>query len=173
LLASSYQVGIRETRHVEGGYTLTADDVLAGADFPDQIGRGAYPLDIHDVKPGKLVMNRNVEVRVSPITPCRNLTGFPHVAWWPPAYRQIARGRPLDLGDARGGGLDPRTGGVHGDGALRRYDGYIVRSERYIARDTRHSPLPGRTARARGDHRTGPAAATRLKTVRGGSLSIP
>ncbi|WP_439496624.1 FAD-dependent oxidoreductase [Bosea sp. (in: a-proteobacteria)] len=61
LLASSYQVGIRETRHIEGGYTLTADDVLAGSDFEDQIGRGAYPLDIHDVKPGTLVMNRSVE----------------------------------------------------------------------------------------------------------------
>lgn len=61
LTSSAYQVGVRETRHVKGRYTLSADEILAGADFDDQIGRGAYPLDIHDVKPGTLVMNRNVK----------------------------------------------------------------------------------------------------------------
>lgn len=49
IIAMPFQVGIRETRHIEGAYTLTADDVLAARDFGDQIGRGAYPLDIHDV----------------------------------------------------------------------------------------------------------------------------
>lgn len=51
LIASSYQVGVRESRHVEGKYILTAEDILGGTDFDDQIGRGAYPLDIHDVGP--------------------------------------------------------------------------------------------------------------------------
>jgi hypothetical protein len=46
------QVGVRESRHIAGEYTLDADDILAGRDFPDVIGRGAYPLDIHDVGEG-------------------------------------------------------------------------------------------------------------------------
>lgn len=52
IISSPYQVGVRETRHIVGSYTLQKEDILSGADFPDQIGRGAYPLDVHDVKPG-------------------------------------------------------------------------------------------------------------------------
>jgi hypothetical protein len=37
LLGSSYQVGVRETRHIVGDYVLTLDDVLSGRDFPDTI----------------------------------------------------------------------------------------------------------------------------------------
>lgn len=51
--STPHQVGIRETRRLLGSYVLSKDDVMAGADFPDQIGRGAYPLDVHDVEPGK------------------------------------------------------------------------------------------------------------------------
>jgi hypothetical protein len=29
---------------------LTAEDVVSGRDFDDQVARGAYPLDIHDVR---------------------------------------------------------------------------------------------------------------------------
>lgn len=42
-------VGVRESRHITGHFTLTQEDVFAGADFPDQIGRCSYPFDIHDV----------------------------------------------------------------------------------------------------------------------------
>lgn len=42
------QVGVRETRHISGLYTLTADDVLLARRFPDGIARSGYPLDIHD-----------------------------------------------------------------------------------------------------------------------------
>jgi hypothetical protein len=49
VVSSPFQVGIRETRHVKGGYVLTEEDVFAGRDFDDQVARGAYPLDIHDV----------------------------------------------------------------------------------------------------------------------------
>ena len=47
LLDSAYQLGVRETRHILGGYTLTLDDVLSGRDFPDTVARGAYPVDLH------------------------------------------------------------------------------------------------------------------------------
>ncbi len=61
LISTPYQIGVRETRHIKGSYVLTADDVMSGADFEDQIGRGAYPLDIHDTKPGAAVANRVVK----------------------------------------------------------------------------------------------------------------
>lgn len=53
IVSTPYQVGIRETRHVHGSYVLQQKDVLSGRDFADQIGRGAYPLDVHDVESGK------------------------------------------------------------------------------------------------------------------------
>jgi hypothetical protein len=49
VVSSPFQVGIRETRHIQGGYVLTREDVVTGRDFDDQVARGAYPLDIHDV----------------------------------------------------------------------------------------------------------------------------
>lgn len=47
LLETASQIGVRETRHLVGRYTLTAQDVLAGAYFPDSVARGAFPIDIH------------------------------------------------------------------------------------------------------------------------------
>ncbi|TDE10674.1 FAD-dependent oxidoreductase [Jiangella asiatica] len=49
LIALPHQLGVRESRHISGDYKLTRDDVTSGRDFSDQIGRGAYPVDIHDV----------------------------------------------------------------------------------------------------------------------------
>ncbi|MQA85104.1 MAG: FAD-dependent oxidoreductase [Streptosporangiales bacterium] len=50
--SAPHQLGVRESRHVTGLYTLTGEDVLSGRSFDDQIGRGSYPYDIHDVKSG-------------------------------------------------------------------------------------------------------------------------
>jgi hypothetical protein len=61
LISTPFQVGVRETRHIKGTYTLTQEDVLGGRDFEDQIGRGAYPLDVHDVKPGVGVLGKVVK----------------------------------------------------------------------------------------------------------------
>ena len=44
-------VGVRETRHIEGEYSLTAVDVLSGKDFEDSIGCGGHPIDIHPLPP--------------------------------------------------------------------------------------------------------------------------
>ena len=38
------KIGIRQTRFVKGVYTLTGDDVLEGAAFPDSIAMGANPV---------------------------------------------------------------------------------------------------------------------------------
>ncbi|MGC0273143.1 FAD-dependent oxidoreductase [Pseudactinotalea sp. Z1739] len=51
--SAPHQVGIRETRRLRGSHILDTDDVMSGRDFDDQVGRGAYPLDVHDVEPGK------------------------------------------------------------------------------------------------------------------------
>jgi glycine/D-amino acid oxidase-like deaminating enzyme len=41
------QVGVRESRHVQGLYTITADDLAHEKAFPDPIALGGYPIDIH------------------------------------------------------------------------------------------------------------------------------
>jgi hypothetical protein len=41
------QIGVRESRHVEGLYTLTAEDLANETAFPDPIAMGGYPIDIH------------------------------------------------------------------------------------------------------------------------------
>ena len=40
------EIGVRETRHVQGEYRLTIQDILERREFPDTIGRGAHPIDI-------------------------------------------------------------------------------------------------------------------------------
>lgn len=42
------QIGIRETRRIDGLYALQPDDVVEGRRFDDVIARSGYPIDIHD-----------------------------------------------------------------------------------------------------------------------------
>jgi len=42
------QIGVRETRRVQGQYVLQEEDVLKGIKFEDAIGLGAWPVEIHD-----------------------------------------------------------------------------------------------------------------------------
>jgi hypothetical protein len=48
IAATATQIGVRESRRIEGEYTLTADDVLHARTFDDAIARSAYPIDIHN-----------------------------------------------------------------------------------------------------------------------------
>ena len=41
------QLGVRETRRVQGVYQLSGDDVLSGARFDDSIGLNAWPIERH------------------------------------------------------------------------------------------------------------------------------
>jgi hypothetical protein len=41
------QVGIRETRRIEGLYALSGDDILESARFDDRIGINAWPMELH------------------------------------------------------------------------------------------------------------------------------
>ena len=41
------QVGVRETRRIQGQVALTGEDVLSGARFEDSIGLNAWPVEMH------------------------------------------------------------------------------------------------------------------------------
>jgi hypothetical protein len=51
LVATGSLLGIRETRRILGDYVLGLEDFKARAVFDDEIGRFAYPVDIHASKP--------------------------------------------------------------------------------------------------------------------------
>ena len=55
LRAFATQVGIRETRRVEGDHVLTAQELTQPVVFDDGIACGAYPIDIHPASGGELV----------------------------------------------------------------------------------------------------------------------
>jgi hypothetical protein len=42
------QIGVRESRRIDGAYTLSMEDVTQGRRFEDCIARSGYPIDIHD-----------------------------------------------------------------------------------------------------------------------------
>jgi len=47
VVASGEQIGIRETRRIEGDYVLKAEDFIQMRSFDDDIARNAYFIDIH------------------------------------------------------------------------------------------------------------------------------
>ena len=47
IIDSGVQVGIRETRHIQGDYMLTEDDILNGRSFADGLACGTFAIDIH------------------------------------------------------------------------------------------------------------------------------
>ncbi len=50
LIETAAAVGIREGRRIQGEYVLRVEDYLARRDFPDEIGRNCYYLDVHHDK---------------------------------------------------------------------------------------------------------------------------
>jgi hypothetical protein len=51
-LATPAQIGVRESRHIQGQYTLTQQDLIDNKRFPDPIAVAGYPIDIHNPTPG-------------------------------------------------------------------------------------------------------------------------
>ena len=41
------QIGVRETRRIQGQYVLTGEDILASSRFDDAIGINAWPIELH------------------------------------------------------------------------------------------------------------------------------
>ncbi|WP_066307535.1 FAD-dependent oxidoreductase [Bacillus sp. FJAT-29814] len=54
------QIGIRETRRIDGQYVLAIEDVVDGRKFEDTIALSGYPIDIHDPS-GKGVQAKDIE----------------------------------------------------------------------------------------------------------------
>lgn len=54
----SPHIGIRETRHILGEYTLTGDDIRSGSFPDDTIALGGYPIDIHHPEKGDVALER-------------------------------------------------------------------------------------------------------------------
>lgn len=47
LIASAPEIGVRESRMIDGEYTVKVEDFFDCVQFEDSIARGAYPVDIH------------------------------------------------------------------------------------------------------------------------------
>ena len=47
LLSTSPAIGVRESRRIVGEHVLTADEILAATQFPDQIARCGAPIEEH------------------------------------------------------------------------------------------------------------------------------
>jgi hypothetical protein len=59
------QIGIRESRRIMGEYVLTRKDVLESTNFPDAVGQGIYPLDIHHPQGlGSTIIKPNVPYKL-------------------------------------------------------------------------------------------------------------
>ncbi len=58
VVQSGVQVGVRETRRIQGDYEITAEDVLQGRKFDDAVARCTYPIDIHNPSgPGTILQH--------------------------------------------------------------------------------------------------------------------
>jgi hypothetical protein len=75
------QVGIRETRRVQGLYMLTEGDVLGCADFPDTVGVNGWPLELH--------VRGDVEFRFPPIPESRGFNQLPYRMTVPPSLDNL------------------------------------------------------------------------------------
>lgn len=52
-IATAEQIGTREGRRVKGRYTITVDDITAGAEFPDAVCKCNFCIDVHAPDPDK------------------------------------------------------------------------------------------------------------------------
>ncbi|MFD0673177.1 FAD-dependent oxidoreductase [Cohnella sp. GCM10027633] len=55
------QTGVRETNQIEGLYTLTEQDLLTGARFPDVVAQTNYEIDIHSPDAKKTTDERKID----------------------------------------------------------------------------------------------------------------
>jgi hypothetical protein len=74
LIRTADYMYIRETRHMHGLYTLTAQDIVDGRVFWDAVGVASYPIDIHPYRPGEL--NPYAPRRYIYTIPLRSLVPF-------------------------------------------------------------------------------------------------
>lgn len=56
ILETPTQVGVRETRRLQGIYEMDAYDIVEGRHFEDGVALGSWPIDIHDPEGKKLIV---------------------------------------------------------------------------------------------------------------------
>ena len=61
LVETAAMMGVRETRRILGDYVMTLDDYMKRATFDDEIGRYAYPIDIHPSSADKAAYEKHRE----------------------------------------------------------------------------------------------------------------
>lgn len=71
LLSIAPQLGLRDSRRIEGDYTLTEDDVLQSIKFPDGITNGVHPIDLH-------LKSDRFQGRHTVLTPCGDYYQIPY-----------------------------------------------------------------------------------------------
>jgi len=72
LLSVASVLGVRESRHIEGEYKITVDDVKDGTKFDDRIAVYGYGMDVHNRKPDG-TRNFKIEVAERYYIPYRSL----------------------------------------------------------------------------------------------------
>jgi hypothetical protein len=55
IIDTGIQVGTRESRHIQGDYMLTENDILQGTVFEDGVACGTFAIDIHPPKGKKQI----------------------------------------------------------------------------------------------------------------------
>lgn len=71
LLSIAPQLGLRDSRRIEGDYLLTEDDVLKSVKFPDGITNGVHPIDLH-------MKSERFQGRHTVLTPCGDYYQIPY-----------------------------------------------------------------------------------------------
>jgi len=85
IIDTGTQVGIRETRRIDGLYEMNVDDILTSKDFPDTIAKGGHPVDIH-----------KADSRVQDLRPVSNGYNIPYRVMLPKGSENlIVAGRPV------------------------------------------------------------------------------
>jgi hypothetical protein len=56
-LAHVYDLGVRESRRIQGEYMLTVEDMVTRREFDDVVAMGAYPPDLHDAAGGDILIH--------------------------------------------------------------------------------------------------------------------
>lgn len=78
IISSAPLVGIRETRHIRGAYTMTGDDLLLARRFSDCVALCAHPVDIHNTADGTQICKR-----------LERAAGVPYRAMYSPAVKNL------------------------------------------------------------------------------------
>ncbi len=96
-------LGVRETRHIHGEYTLTADDVLKGTSFEDTIAVDVSAFDVHAPK--------GEDVDFQGLQPYE----IPYRCMVPMGVEQVACGGPLHFCRPRRSRQKPQHARLHGN----------------------------------------------------------